>query len=267
MKFIKNKIKYLVAALVVIIVSFVGVAYSNADYICTVVVNENDPCSGGSWGDWQLVSSQTNSQTCLDTQAYQRVYTGTRTIKHTLTYLNLRTTCQKGYTQARIGTSSGQSGFHGGNVQTESSVCQLVETKTETASRSINGGTCGAIISPTQTNVSQTQKDISTSASTTSVYSTQQIEDIRRSLLKASITVTPNLVNKDQTVNVVWSSVAADSCEVTSDGGDKYTGLTGNTTSLPIKAKTKFTVTCKNTYGDVKTDMALVNLAPNYTEQ
>ena len=112
-------------ALLLVVSGFTLSTRGNADYICTQVIEDTGICSNGSWSDWQTVE---NSGT---TGTQQRTYTGTRTLRHTVTYSNLRSACNQGFTGKVAGSGGGASGFHGtGSVVSESEVCQIQEQRT-----------------------------------------------------------------------------------------------------------------------------------------
>ena len=111
------------------------ITWANADYICTQVVDSLSECGNGAWGAWQVTSSSENTAACTRTTVSQRTYTGTRVSSHTLSYLNLRTACQAGYTQQQVGSRGGASGNQGrgGTIITQTSACQIQQTATARA--------------------------------------------------------------------------------------------------------------------------------------
>ncbi|MFQ5662020.1 MAG: hypothetical protein ACE5F2_02090, partial [Candidatus Paceibacteria bacterium] len=126
-------------------VIYTQISTANADYICTYIVEENDPCGNGNWGPWSTVSTTGDSEQCTQVTTEKRTYTGTRETRHILQYLTLRQGCDSAYTQERYGDSGGQSGFHGGSIVSESSACQIEEVKvTEDVAEACAAGSGGS---------------------------------------------------------------------------------------------------------------------------
>lgn len=256
-----------ILAAVAIAVSFFIVqgARANADYICTHIIEENSDCANGSWGTWTEVSSSKDTAACAVTKIEKRVYTGTRTTRHILQYLNLRTACDSGYTQTGGGSGSGESGFHGGNIITESAACQIEETRT---TRNPGAGPeCTA--TPTVTSL---QSDIGIATlvgdgqATTNITAKEQLDQFRVSMIAANIYAKPSLVKKGGTTVVKWQGREVTACTVEGTNGDKWEGTSGERTSGIINAITTYTLTCTAFNGQTVTDQATVGIIPVFEE-
>ena len=240
-------------------------ATANADYICTHVTEENGDCTNGNWGAWGEVSS--TEESCVVTKLEKRVYTGSRTTRHILQYLNLRTACEGGYAQSGSGSGGGASGFHGGTIITESAACQIEEVRTTRKGSTAN--TCSATqmqMAPEVT-VTKTQSDINAlDAKTASVSAVNQLTAFRESMISAKIFVNPPLVRRNATTLVKWQGVEVTDCTVTGSNGDTWPGTSGERTSSPITVRTVYTLSCTAFNGATVTDEATVNITPVFRE-
>jgi hypothetical protein len=83
-----------------------------------------------------------------------------------------------------------------------------------------------------------------------------------------TVEVTPLLVRKGETVQVVWSTENMSSCTVTSNNGASWSGLSGSQTSPAIQQSgTVFTVRCTSVYSTTITDASEpVNIIPVFCE-
>lgn len=239
---------------------------ANADYICTKVISTSGNCTNGTWTNWTQTSQSTDANN-VTTITYQRTYTGTRAVSKTLTYLNLRTQCQAGYTQSAYGSGGGASGFHGGDVTTTQSACQVVQSETVTK-------TVGPTGASSKWSITNAVTDLGTTTSTkTGVGSLAELDamdtgaNAGNGFANASgeIAVKPGLLRAGQTTTVTWTASGVDTCAVTSDGGDSWTGLTGTQVSKSITRQTTFTLTCPLNGTDL-TSSAVVNVTPTFQE-
>lgn len=239
---------------------------ANADYICTKVVDDMSDCGNGAWGDWQAVSTSDNQATCTRATVSERLYTGTRTSKHTFSYLNLRTACEAGYEQAVNGEGGGASGFHGGSIVTQTSACQIQQTAT--ARNPLSNGTCashGAFA--TSTSVDSTTADLgATDTQTKSAGSINDLNSAYNHMSGARLMILPSLVHAHDTTVVTWKSQVVVSCSVTGTNGDHWEGLTGKNRSSPIIQKTSYTLTCVTLDGTPLTETASVDIIPSWQE-
>lgn len=265
-----------VAALLIVGGLFVSlkITTANADYICTKVVESQSACANGSWGSWETVTQTTDGN--VKTLVQKRTYTGTRTVSKTLTYLNLRTSCQAGYTQVSNGGAGGNSGFHGGTVTTSSSACQVVQNQTVTQTSSDGG-------SKVTWSVQNSQTD--TGGITTQTQNVASLNELNAQddggngngngggwgNLGGSgeISVQPSLVRRGDTTTVTWTATGVTQCSIVSTGTDSWQGLaiSGSRVSSPINAMTTFTLSCPVADGVNVTAAAKVNVAPTYEEQ
>lgn len=255
----------IIVAIAAIAASFMIVrgAGANADYICTHIVEENSDCANGSWGPWSEVSSTNDTTACAVTKIEKRTYTGTRTTKHILQYLNLRTACDSGYTQTKSGKASGESGFHGGTIITESSACQIEETRTTR-----NPGT-GPSCNPnaTTTEVTSLMTDIAAlNQQAADVTGKDQLTQFRISMIAANIYAKPPLVKSGGTTVVKWQSREVTECTVSGTNGDQWEGTAGEKTSGVIEGETVYTLTCIAFNGQTVTDQATVTVIPDFEE-
>jgi hypothetical protein len=239
-------------ALVISIVSFgfiyTQISSANADYICTYIVEENDPCGNGSWSSWADTSTTGDSAQCTQRTEKRRVYTGTRETRHILQYLNLRTACDSGYSQAGHGGGGGASGFHGGSIISETAVCQIEEIRITEDSPSCvpvsKGGSGGSGGSGTNITTSNIKKDLELKTNSTSISAKSQLNQFRESKIAAQISVDKELVNKGTAVTVSWQTVEMTSCTVTGSNGDSWSGTAGEQLSKPLEFVTTFTLDC-----------------------
>lgn len=259
----------ILVAIAAIVASFFVIreARANADYICTYVIEENSDCANGSWGPWETISATSDTASCAVTKVERRIYTGTRTVRHILQYLNLRTACESGYLQAGRGDGgTGASGFHGGNIFSQSSACQIEETRT-----SRNPGTgpqCATTVTQTVTNTGEIIDD------TTEISTIDELTRFRASMIAANIYVKPMMVISGATTVVKWQGREVTSCSVAGSNGDGiatdgnvgWTGTAGEQTSGPITEATTYVLTCTAFNGETVTDRATVIIAPRFEE-
>lgn len=258
-------------AVIVVMAVFIGDRFvrANADYICTHIVEQNDPCGNGSWGDWQLVSESGDPAQCTRQVVERRVYTGTRVVRHILQYLNLRTACVSGYEQEQSGSGGGASGFHGGTVVSQTAICQIEEVRTQRGLDAGNNMTaCANVATSTlTTTVEQTASDIEFSSNSDDVSSLDELQEFRASMIAADITAIPLLVNNGDTTQVRWQSRETTECTVDGSNGDHWTGTSGEQTSSPLTQQTTYTLNCVAFNGTQVSDDVTVGLAPVWNEQ
>lgn len=257
----------ILAALAVVIVAATGSVSSNADYICTRVVEENGDCTNGSWGGWTPVSTDADQNTCVLTETEQRTYTGTRAIRHTLQYLSGRTRCGAGYEEADAGNwNEAWSGFHGGTITSESAACQVVETRRTRSP--ITTGACAAR-DPITTTVTTETQTIDGQVSTTREDATAGAFDRFATL---DIVARPQLVQEGDTTVVSWETDDMKECTVTgtTESGviiDTWAGLEGEEVSAPIPERTTFTLACVTIVSETeKTGSVIVDINPDWQE-
>ena len=234
-------------------------AGANADYICTHVVEENGDCTNGSWGNWTTISSSDDTAACAVNKIEKRTYTGTRTTRHILQYLNLRTACEGGYSQAGNGSAEGASGFHGGTIITESAACQIEETRTTRN----QGNNCAT---PVTDVISATTDIAALNTQSNTVSGIDQLTAFRVSMIAANIYAKPTLVRSGVTSVIKWQSRETTSCEVVGTNGDRWEGTAGEKTSGVIENETTYTLTCIAFNGQTVTDQATVTIIPVFQE-
>lgn len=238
-------------------------AGANADYICTHVVEENGDCANGSWGAWTQVSSTNDTAACAVTKVEKRTYTGTRTTRHILQYLNRRTACDAGFTQTSGGSGGGASGFKNGTIVTESAACQIEETRTTRNPGS--GPSCNP--NATTTEVTSATTDIAAlNQQSTTVSGIDQLTQFRISMIAANIYAKPSLVRSGGTSVIKWQSRETSACTVTGTNGDSWEGTAGEKTSGVISTETTYTLTCTAFNGQTVTDQATVTIIPVFQE-
>lgn len=261
-------------ALLLIFGGFMASTRANADYICTQIVESSGSCTNGEWGGWANVSSNTDPETGSTATLQQRVYTGTRTIRHTITYLNRRTSCDSGYTQTYSGDTSGASGFHGGNIVTESQVCQIQEQRTVYTDANNNTTEVTGILS-TEVNLSDVNSETTTLNSLSEVD--EKLSAIRRANINLEISASPSIVSAGQTTEIRWSSVEMVACRITADQNadtwgaatiqvPDFASIAGTETSSPIDDVTLYTIECTDFEGGAHEETATVRIVPTWEE-
>lgn len=234
---------------------------ANADYICTYISEDRGECANGSWGPWATVSETPNAAQCDITKVEKRTYTGTRFTRHIIQYLNRRTACDPGFSQALAGNTGGESGFHGGTIISESVSCQIEETRTTRAAGK-GGAQCGKT---TTTSVGTDTGQIT--GSTKDLTSKEEITQFRKSMIAGAIFARPSLVKSGGTTLVTWQAREVTSCTVTGTNGDSWTGTSGEQTSGTILDETTYTLNCIAFDGSTLTDTVTVIIAPTFKEE
>lgn len=277
----------LIISIVALVTIYTQISKANADYICTYIVEENDPCGNGSWSDWETISTSGDHAQCTQVTNERRVYTGNREIRHILEYLNLRTACDSGYTQTSGGDGGGASGFHGGSIVSETAICQIEEIRvTEDiagecsvgdgggsgdGSTSGNGsgdgsggdGGTGGGVNVTTTS---TQTDLQIDTQSTDISAIDQLTQFRESKIAGQITVSLSRVRGGTSVTIQWQGVEMTSCTVTGSNGDSWTGTSGEVISSPIESSTTFTLNCIAFNGTQIQDSFEVTVIPVFQE-
>lgn len=244
---------------------------ANSDYICTKIITTEGTCTGGSWDTWAPVSTETVNGVTTTTE--RRTYTGTRAVSQELSYLNLRTSCQAGYIQQRAGSGGGASGNQGrgGDIVTQYSACQIVETRSLTT-----GGGGSSTIS-----IDRLRTDIGSTTQTRERVATVAELDVRAAELSGGaigvisndgrssllLEAKPALVARGLSTVVSWKTTGLDTCNLTSSNADAWTGLEGTRSSAPIQAQTVFTLSCVASSGATLSASTTVNLIPQFQEQ
>lgn len=241
---------------------------ANSDYICTHIVEEAGNCTNGSWGDWRTVSSGTDAAVCTTTTVEKRVYTGVRTTRHIVEYLNLRTKCDPGFVQSKHGKSDGDSGYMSGTgkIVTESVACQIEETRTTRAPASAAPG-CSAA---TTTDLQTAQSDVGPVMLDEEGGGYRSADELmtafREKMIAGNIGAIPSIVRMGGTSVLRWQTREMTECSVTGSNGDRWDGTSGERTSGAINERTTFTLTCTAFNGDIVTDEAIVSVVPVYEE-
>lgn len=241
---------------------------ANADYICTRTITTTGDCTNGSWSAWRTVSEVTTNG--VTTTTLERTYTGTRATSATLSYLNLRTACQAGYTQQSYGSLDGESGNQGrgGDITTQYSACQEIQTQTNTSNGTskINTTTVDTGGATTTTTHVSTVGDLDTTAGT--IGGTGTVGGGGLTDAAGSLVVKPTLVHPGDTVAVTWTATGVLDCTVTGTNGDTWTGLLNSTkTSGAIRAQTTYSLRCPTSDGAAITASTMVNIIPSFQEQ
>lgn len=249
---------------------------ANADYICTHVIDETSECGNGSWGGWESVSSSQDVPACVVTAVERRTYTGTRVVRHILTYLNLRTACESGYTQARVGSGGGSSGNQGrgGTIVTESSACQIVETKTTRSSLTTGACQTKPTTNPVVTTTTATS-DTGVTQTEEGVGAVSDLDRFRESMIAARIWAVPVLVRSGTASTIHWQGREVTACTVAGANGDgtgsndtgAWTGTSGEHMTSAISNATLYTLTCTAFNGTTVTGTTTVSIAPIFQEQ
>jgi hypothetical protein len=257
----------LIISIVALVTIYTQISKANADYICTYIVEENDPCGNGSWGDWETVSTSGDHAQCTEVTNERRVYTGTRETRHILQYLNLRTGCDAGYAQSGNGEGGGASGFHGGSIISETAACQIEEMKvTEDIA-----GTCGvgggdSDDGDVDVTTTSTETDIEVTTQTTSISAKEQLTQFRESKIDGQITADPERLRSGTPTTVQWQGVEVTSCTVTGSNGDSWTGTAGQQLSSPLDTSTTFTLNCTAFNDTTVQESVEVVVVPSFQE-
>lgn len=261
------------ALLVLILIVLGGVLRSqaNADYICTRIIEDSGTCSNGAWGPWEDVLSEEDEETNGIAIIQRRIYTGTRTLRHVIEYLNRRTSCETGYEQSYSGNTGGDSGFHGGQIITESQVCQVEENRTVYFNAEGDEIDTSAITS--------TMSSGENSEEMTTVSSLNEINDFRRANRDLGLSATPAIVTRGQSTNIRWTTVEMLACRVTSNKSADFWGVedpatsgtniastAGSEVTSPIDDVTIYTLDCIDFEGNPMQETAAVHLVPEWEE-
>lgn len=242
---------------------------ANSDYICTKIVEAAGSCTNGAWGAWETISESTAGG--LTTTTSRRIYTGTRAVSRTFTYLNLRTSCDVGYTQSSNGDSTGASGFHSGNISTQYSACQIEETKVQGGSSATGGSS----------RITAQQRDMGTSTVTQQVQEVSSLAELNAlsgSVVAGSGAVTagnssaelqarPTLVRSGDTTLLTWGAAGVASCVLTGTNGDRWTTLSGTQHSSALHSQTTFRLVCARDEGEELATEVVVSIVPQFQEQ
>ncbi|MDP6387984.1 MAG: hypothetical protein QGG63_01780 [Candidatus Pacebacteria bacterium] len=118
----QNKIVSVIILIIVITAVVLTVRQytgANTDRICVRTVSDESQCSNGSWGNWTVISQETNDG--ITTTTEERTYMGTRRLQNTIQFV----TSIHNYS-CSIG---------GGRVTmtSEVAVCQVIETRVATS--------------------------------------------------------------------------------------------------------------------------------------
>ena len=254
-------------ALLLIFGGFLSGTRANVDYICTRIIEDTGSCTNGAWSHWQTVATETEPGTGATTVLEERIYTGTRTVRHVIEYLSRRTSCNDGFEQEWFGDSSGKSGFWDGNIVTESQVCQIAEQRrTHTDAEGIS-----------DTVISQDAVLGDTVSNSTIVSSLDEIDAFRRARRDLGLSVRPALVTAGSTTEVRWITVEMVACQVSADTNADTWGAVGlaeeniaSTAGLeissPIASQTTYTLECIDFAGELHQETATVRIAPEWQE-
>ena len=271
----------LLVGVLIIFGGFMASTQANADYICTRIVEDSGSCTNGAWGNWAVVGTQTDATTGDQTVTEQRVYTGTRVIRHIIQYISRRTTCAAGYAQQQTGGGGGASGFRSGSIVTESQVCQIQEQRTSFVDGSTGGRQTGdAIVIDDGTGAGAGGAGGAgggTTRTTTTIGSLAEILAFRRANIDLGLSVVPAIVSPGQTAQVRWTTVEMVGCRVTADRNADMWGATdldqqdlasiaGDHTSSPITQTTTYTLSCIDFEGNPHQETATVRIAPEWQE-
>ncbi len=277
---------------VLAILSATFVVKSNADYICTRVIENESACQIEQWSEWEDVNGGDPEPGAEPGTVYEvtqrRVGTGIKTISTVIEYLNRRTSCQQGFTQKRRGNSGGASGYMGGGKTfTVSAVCQIEETRT--VQRTVpdpDDPECADGQNCVQDDVVINVDRVETLGETI-VGGEQELDgmaainEFRRQMISANIIAVPALVaHYGATTEVRWQSRETTSCTVSGDNGDLWEPIqpvrdengtviregdsrtSGIETSSPIDGRTIYTLTCTAFDGSTVTDEVVVDRVP-----
>lgn len=254
-----------------------GVVRANADYICTRIIDSMGECGNGTWSNWETVERSTDaSGNTIERQ--KRTYTGQRTYNTVVEYLNLRTACDPGFEQKKIGDAGGQSGFHGGKTYTQFQVCQIAEGQIVTTPPTNPGGGTPPK-GPTITTDPGLREETYGTITGGDGEEFDSIDDVRSTILRieeqimldrTTFKVNPKLVRAGQRSTIFWESFGATTCEITGTNGDRWTDLKTPEEGVPtgvIAAETKYTLKCRSEHGAEVEKTDTVKIVPVYEER
>lgn len=265
--------KVAIPTLLIVIAGVFGVNYfatSNADYICTRIIETNGVCANGAWGDWQTINTTTTNN--VETSTQQRVYTGTRMLSREVEYLNRRANCAAGFEQVLVGDTLGDTGFHGGNVITTTQVCEISQERTVTRNTTTNQQSQTVAVVTGET-YGDTFEETVALDSFGSIDGT--LLQARRDAITLELAVDPNIVAPNSTVSVHWTSVEMTRCQVSANGNndlwgslinDEATVLVGDETSGLITQETVYTLKCIDFEGNEHEQSQTVRIIPTFQE-
>ncbi len=296
--------KVLVPALIVAVVAIMAATFvvkSNADYICTRIIDDESACSIDEWSAWTDVGDgdpEVGAQPGTTYEVEQsRVGTGTKILSRVIEYLNRRTNCDAGFTGVLSGTGGGgASGYiGGGRTFTTSAVCQIEESRTitrrvpggENDPECVNIGDPGCDVGIGHTVATETTGAIVTGGDEQILDGIDEINNFRRTMVDANIAVVPALVRHyGDTAEVQWNSREMTSCGVEGDNGDQWLPITedilddngdilqhvdmrtaGRETTSPINGRTVYTLTCTTFEGETVIEQVVVNRVPVVNEE
>ncbi len=285
----------IVAALAMMAATFV--AKSNADYICTRVIDDESACAIDEWSAWTDAGNGDPETDAEPGETYEveqsRVGTGTKILSRVIEYLNRRTSCVAGFTQTGNGQSGGDSGYMGGGQTfTTSAVCQIEESRTIT--RRVPGEDdpeCAYVGAPgcdemiSEVTAVETTGAVTTGGDEEVLDGLDAINVFRQTMIAAEIAAVPALLRDGDVTEVRWNSRETTSCSVSGDNGDAWSPVTevtdadgnvitqadartaGQEDSSPITSRTVYTLTCTAFDGSTVTDTAVVDRIPVWNEQ
>src|SRR3989338_5884639 len=261
----------LIGAVVVAVAVLGGVqlARSNADIICSQSVSDTGSCSGGAWGQWNVVS-QSSSNSCPNSFFEQRTYTGLReVIQGSFTF------SANAHTYCRLETPGSASG----NLTSQSSACQIIESRTREVScgggSSSGGGSSNSAAANNKEVIKDTTQTESTGAAVGSarqISATYQdyLDSIDARLASSELKVIPSIVKTGETTQVIWTSNHVKSCQVVGSNGDSWDlpkSASNGETSSPIVGQTKYTFSCKRALSADLVRQVTVDIIPIFEEK
>lgn len=107
----------LIIAITAVVLTVRQYTGANSDRICYQTIESENACSNGSWGEWSVISQETDSNTGVTATTQERTYTGTRDIQRTLRF------------STSVHNYSCSIGGGGATLISKVSACQIVETK------------------------------------------------------------------------------------------------------------------------------------------
>ncbi len=289
--------KVLVPAIIVAVMAMMAatfVAKSNADYICTRIIEDESACNIDEWSEWRDVDDGDPEAGAEPGTTYEvrqvRIGTGTKTLSRVIEYLNRRTSCSTGFTQRRRGNSGGASGYMGGGrTFTTSAVCQIEESRTVTRTvpdpndpecAYVGAPGCPADIVSSPVTATETLGEVVTGGEQ-ELDGMAAINEFRRQMIDADIVAIPALVAHDgATTEIRWKSRETTRCTVSGDNGDLWEPIaevrdesgqiitqadnrtSGVETSSEINGRTVYTLSCTAFDGSTVTDTVVIDRVP-----
>ncbi|MEK7133050.1 MAG: hypothetical protein AAB830_03300 [Patescibacteria group bacterium] len=259
----------LIGAVVIALAILGGVqlARSNVDIPCSKSVEDQGACSGGAWGQWNIVS-QSSAGSCPNSIFEQRTYTGLREIIQGSFGFRANQ-----HTYCNVGIPGGASG----TLTSQSAACQIIESRTRevqcgAGAGSANVGSASDKGEDTIKNTTQTEMTGAATGPAKQISATYQdyLDSVDARLATTDLKAISSIVRRGDTTQIFWTSDRVKSCQVVGSNGDSWdlpkSGPNGQTSS-PIVEQTVYTFTCKRALSKDLVKQVTVDIIPIFQEK